>query len=189
MELKELVLTNRSYRRFHQEKTIDRALLLKLIDLARFTPSGRNVQPLKFKVVTDKEGCSKVFDHLAWAGYLENGAPAEGERPSAYIVICNDLGLSPESKWDQGIVSQTILLSAVENGLGGCIIASIRKKELASQLALPETIEPVMVLALGIPKEEVVLTDVKEDGDIRYYRDKNGVHYVPKRSLEEILIE
>ena len=187
MDLKRLLTANRSYRRFRQEKSISPETLRDLVDLARLAPSGRNLQPLKFVTVHEPDECEKVFSCLAWAGYLRDGAPKEGERPSAYIVICNDRDLAAESKWDQGIVAQTLMLGSVERGLGGCIVAAIRKRELSELLSLPERLEPVVVLALGHPCEKVVLTEAGADG-IRYYRDENGVHYVPKRPLDEILI-
>ena len=190
MELKEIVRKNRSYRRFHEDRRIGAETLRALVELARLTPSGRNMQPLKYKLVHELEECAKLFPLTAWAGYLSDWpGPAEGERPSAYIVMCNDTAIAAESRWDQGIASQTIMLGAVEAGYGGCIIGSFRKKEILQLLGLPPNLEPVLVLALGVPKETVVLTGVGPGGDIEYYRDGDGIHYVPKRLLEEILIE
>ena len=190
MDFKDIVKKNRSYRRFFQNREISTEELTGWIDLARLTPSGRNMQPLKYAVVNTPETCQELFPLTAWAGYLTDWpGPEEGDRPSAYIVMCNDNSLAEESKWDQGIASQTIMLGAVEAGYGGCIIGSFRKKELAELLGLPENLVPVLVLALGVPKEVVILTNVKDDGDIKYYRDEGGTHFVPKRSLEEILIK
>lgn len=187
MDLKQLLTANRSYRRFRQEKRIAPGTLRELVSLARLVPSGRNLQPLKFVTVHAPDECESVFPCLAWAGYLKDGAPKAGERPSAYIVICNDRRLTAESKRDQGIVAQTLMLGSAERGLGGCIIAAIRKEELAGVLSLPDNLEPVLVLALGYPCEKVVLTEAGPDG-IQYYRDAEGVHYVPKRPLDEILL-
>lgn len=189
MELKDIVRKSRSYRRFFQDRLIGDELLEGWVDMARLTPSGRNMQPLKYALVNTPERCAELFPLLAWAGYLSDWeGPEEGDRPSAYIVMCNDTSLATESKWDQGIASQTMMLGAVEAGYGGCIIGSFRKKELSEWLGLPENLTPVLVLALGIPKEVVILTDVK-GGEIKYYRDAGGTHYVPKRSLEDILIK
>lgn len=189
MELKEIVRKNRSYRRFFQNREITEDTLKELVDLARLTPSGRNMQPLKYKLVWEPEECGKLFPLLAWAGYLADwDGPEEGDRPSAYIVMCNDTALAEATQWDQGICAQTMMLGAVEAGLGGCIIGSFRKKEVSELFHLPENLAPVLVLALGVPKEVVILTDVRPDGDIKYYRDEGGTHFVPKRSLEEIIV-
>lgn len=189
MELAELVRKNRSYRRFFQDRPIKDEVLMNLVDMARLTPSGRNAQPLKYAVINTPERCEEIFPHLSWAGYLTDWeGPNEGDRPSAYIVVCNDSALASDSRWDQGISAQTILLGAVEAGFGGCIIASIRKNEIAKALGLPENLEPVLVLALGLPKEVVILTGV-QDGDIKYYRDAGGTHFVPKRTFDDILIK
>ena len=190
MEFKEIVKKNRSYRRFFESREIDEETLLGLIDLARQTASGRNMQPLKYAIVNTPETCKKLYPFVAWAGYLKDwDGPEEGDRPAAYIVMCNDISLAEESKWDQGISAQTIMLGAVDAGLGGCIIGSFRKKEISELLGLPQNLVPALVLALGVPKEVVILTDVKEDGDIKYYRDEGGTHFVPKRSLDDIIIK
>ncbi len=188
MDFAQLVKNNRSRRRFRESVRVERSLLEKLVSLARYTPSARNMQPLKFKIVDNPELCSKVFSTLSWAGYLGGWEPAEGERPSAYIVICNDSRLSDHSQWDQGITAQTLMLGAVSESLGGCIIATIRKAELSQHLSLAPYLEPVLVLALGYPIEEVEVVDV-HSGDVKYYRDSAGVHYVPKRKEEELLIQ
>jgi nitroreductase len=187
MILKELLRKNRSYRRFFQNQAIGMQTLRELVDQARLTPTGRNMQPLKYKLINDPAECDRLFPLLAWAGYLTDwDGPEEGEQPAAYIVMCNDTSLAAESKWDQGICAQTILLGSVEAGYGGCIIGSFAKKELIELLGLPENLTPVLVLALGVPKERVELTEVQA-GDIKYYRDEAGTHFVPKRPLDEII--
>ena len=190
MELKEIIKKNRSYRRFFQNRTIGEEILRKWVDLARLAPSGRNMQPLKYALVHTPGACEKLYPLVAWAGYLTDwDGPEEGDRPAAYIVMCNDTSLAEESKWDQGIAAQTIMLGAVEAGYGGCIIASFRRKELSKLLGLPEHLVPVLVLALGVPKEVVILTDLPAGGDIKYYRDEGGTHFVPKRPADDVIVK
>lgn len=189
MEIRELVLKNRSYRRFHQEETIGEDILKQLVDLARLSGSGANMQPLKFMLSTDPQKNESIFPNLAWAGYLKDwDGPEEGERPSAYIIILGDRSLRESFGCDHGIAAQSILLGAAEKGLGGCMIGSIKKNPLRETLSIPGQYEILLVLALGKPKEEVVIEEMKEDGDIKYWRDEQGIHHVPKRSLEEIII-
>ncbi|MCL2414253.1 MAG: nitroreductase family protein [Bacteroidales bacterium] len=187
MNLQHLVLKNRSYRRYDESFSIERNQVLSWIDLARNTPSARNFQPLKFFVSTEPKTNETIFNNISWAGYLENGRPVQGERPTAYIVICNDMDIAQQSEYDQGIVAQTILLTAVSEGLGGCMFTSVKKESMRTQLELPKNLEPQMVVAIGKPIENVVITDV-ENSDIRYYRDESGTHFVPKRSMAEIVI-
>lgn len=187
--VKELVYKNRSYRRFYESESIDRETLVELVDLARVSASGRNLQSLKYYISNEKSLNDKIFQTLAWAGYLKEWAgPAEGERPSGYIVILEDTTLGAAMAHDQGIASQSILLGAVEKGLGGCIIASVKKAELSKILELPEHLSIALVLAIGKPKEEVIMVEMAEDGDVKYWRDEEGRHYVPKRKLEDVLI-
>lgn len=187
--LKELVFKNRSYRRFDETIAISRDTLLELVDLARLTASAANRQPLKYVLSWEPQKNGLIFPHLAWAGYLKEWpGPAAGERPTAYIVMLVDTEISPAAAYDLGIAGQTILLGATEKGLGGCMIASIKKEELRESLGIAEQFEIVMVIALGKPAETVTIEAVKSGGDIRYWRDPQGGHHVPKRSLEEIII-
>jgi len=188
--LKGLILKSRSYRRFCQEKPVKAEALKELVDLARLSPSASNLQPLKYILSCDREKNAKIFPHLAWAGYLKDWkGPAEGERPAAYIIILGDTGISKAFGCDHGIAAQSILLGAVEKGLGGCIIGSINQDGLRQALEIDRRYEILLVIALGRPKELVKVEKVKEDGDIRYWRDEKGGHHVPKRPLEELILD
>jgi nitroreductase len=190
MELKELVKRNRSYRRFDGSYFIEKEVLRELVSLARWAASGRNAQPLKFYISNEASKNEAIFSTLEWAGYLKTWkGPVKEEQPTGYIVVLLDKSISDDCYCDQGIAMENILLGAVEKGLGGCIVGSIHKKKLVEILKLPAHLEILNVVALGKPVEQVVLTDVREDGDIRYFRDEAGVHYVPKRSLEELIVE
>ncbi len=187
--LRDLILRNRSHRRFHQEVSIDLATLRDLVDLARLSPSAANMQPLRYILSADPERNALIFPHLRWARYLEDwGGPVEGERPSAYIVILEDTRVAHPMHCDHGIAAQSILLGAAEKGLGGCIIGSINKPKLRQALKIPEHYEILLVLALGKPKDEVRIEPLKPDGDIKYWRDSKGVHHVPKRALDDIIL-
>jgi nitroreductase len=188
MNLKELILKTRSYRRFDESLRIDNSTMESLIDLARFAASGANKQPLKYIYFNSVKDCEKVFPYLAWAGYLtEWPGPDQSERPSGYIIILGDKSISEIFGVDHGIAAQTILLGATEAGLGGCIIASIKREELSNEFSIPDNFEILLVLALGKPVENVVIEDVK-NGEIKYWRDKDKTHHVPKRSLKELII-
>ena len=189
MNFKDLALNNRSYRRFDEQIVIDRTTLVELIGLARLAASGRNGQPLKYFLSHEKKLNEQIFPTLAWAAYLKDWpGPEKGERPSAYIIVLLDHQIADNFFCDDGIAMQNILLGAVEKGLGGCIIQSIHKPRLSAILQLPDHLEIIDVIALGKPVETVVITEVCENGDIRYYNDSNGIHYVPKRSLDELIV-
>ena len=188
MMVHDLILANRSYRRF-EASSIDTETLRELVDCARLSPSAANRQPLKYILVNDPKTRRRVFPHLAWAGYLrEWPGPGEGERPAAYIIILLDTEVTEKPGCDHGIAAQSILLGAVERGLGGCIIGSIRRDGLREDVRIPGRYEILLVIALGVPAETVVIETVGEDGCIEYWRDDAGVHHVPKRSLEDIII-
>jgi nitroreductase len=187
--IRDLVVATRSVRRFHQSAAVDLETLRQLVDLARLSASAANLQPLKYILSCDPERNALIFPLLAWAGYLKDWpGPVEGERPSAYIVILGDKDLRQSFDCDHGIAAQSILLGATERGLAGCIIASIQRRELREALAIPEHLEILLVLALGRAKEKVVIEPVGPEGDIKYWRDADGVHHVPKRALEEIVV-
>jgi len=189
MNFKELVYKNRSYRRFQEEFTIDRETLVELIDLARHSASGANMQPLKYFLSCDPDTNAKIFPNTRWAGYLDGwGGPIPGERPSAYVVILGDTRISDSFGVDHGIAAQSIMLGAAERDLGGCIIGSVGRARLQRELNIPEHYQILLVLALGKPNEQVVIEPLREEGDIKYWRDEEGVHHVPKRSLDELIV-
>lgn len=189
MSFRDLVVKNRSYRRFYQDSAVSIDVLRGLVDLARLTPSAGNKQPLKYIISSDSETNAKIFSTLAWAGYLKDWpGPSEGERPSAYIVMLGDTQVSSSYNFDNGIAAQTILLGATEQGLGGCMILSVQKEKLRELLNIPPAYEVLLVIALGKPKETVILEDLGPEGDVKYWRDKDRGHHVPKRLLKDVIL-
>lgn len=187
---KDLVLKTRSYRRFYEDFSVTEETLRDLVDLARNTASTVNSQALRFKLITSESDRETVFSNLAWAGLLKEwSGPEKGERPSSYIIIMCDLSVGCNKHFDDGIAAQTILLGATEKGLGGCMFGSINRSRLASELNIDlEKYSIDLVIALGKPKENVVIVDVPDNGNTAYYRDADGNHYVPKRSLDDLII-
>jgi len=186
--LEELIRRNRSYRRFEEGHPVELKTLRELVELARLSASGANLQPLKYILSCDPETNASIFHHTRWAGYLADWeGPAAGERPAAYIVILEDTEIKESIGCDHGIAAQSMLLGATERGLGGCIIGSIEEEGLRQALDIPLQFEILLILAFGKPVETVEIEEVGPDGDIRYYRDEEGVHHVPKRPLSELV--
>jgi nitroreductase len=189
MKLKDIVSKTRSYRRFDESYRIDYKALEELVELARLSASGANRQPLKYLIYSSPEDCARVFPSVVWAAYLKDwDGPEPGERPSGYIVILGDKTISEGFGVDHGIAAQSIMLGATEAGLGGCMIASIKREQLRSELKIPDRFEILLILALGKPVEKVIIDDIK-DGDVKYWRDGDKNHHVPKRPLNELLIK
>ena len=188
--IEDLIRRNRSYRRFHQDVSVSGKTLRDLVDLARLSASGANLQPLKYVLSSDPETNATIFPHTRWAGYLKDwDGPDEGERPAAYIVMLGDTEIRSSFGCDHGIAAQSIMLGATERGLGGCILGALDRSALRETLDIPERYDILLVLALGKPIETVVLEEIGPEGDIKYYRDQSGVHHVPKRSLEELILQ
>ncbi len=188
--LKELVLKNRSYRRFIESEKIDYSALRELVELARLTPSSVNFQPLRFKIINDETNNKNVFETLSWAGLLRNwDGPKDGERPAAYIIILTDLSVASNMKIDVGIAAQTIMLGAAEMGYGGCMLGSIKRDILADKLEIDtERYSIDLVLALGKPNETVKIVDIPENGETAYFRTDDDIHCVPKRSVDDLIL-
>ena len=188
MNLKELVLKTRSCRRFDEALRISKETLENLVDLARLSASGGNRQPLKYILANNQEECDKIFPYLAWAAYLKEwSGPDKGERPAAYIIMLGDKSITDNFGVDHGIAAQSILLGATNEGLGGCIIASIKREELCDDLKIPDRYEVLIIIALGKPVEHIIIDRIKDD-DVKYWRDDKGYHHVPKRDLDDLFI-
>ncbi|NMC40250.1 MAG: nitroreductase family protein [Bacteroidales bacterium] len=188
MEFSDLISRCRSYRRFDESVRVDYDFLRKLVGYARLSASGANRQPLKYLLYTSPDDCERIFPATAWAGYLPEWAgPEPGERPAAYIIVLGDTEITSNFGFDPGIAAQSIMLGAVEAWFGGCIIASIKKDLLRNQLGIPARYEILLILALGKPVEKVVVEDIK-DNNVKYWRDSEKIHHVPKRTLDELIL-
>ena len=188
--LHDLIARSRSCRRFDESFAIERGTLEELIELTRLSPSAANLQPLKYILSCDRQTNAAIFPHLAWAGYLKDWpGPAEGERPTAYIVVLGDTKISRSFGCDHGIAAQSMLLGAAETGLAGCMIGLVARDDLRETLSIPARYEILLVIALGKPHEQIVLEDVGPEGNIKYWRDDASVHHVPKRAMADLIID
>lgn len=189
-KFKELVKSNRSCRRFDNGFALDIQTLTDLVELARYTASGANNQPLKYIISSSREQNDRIFSCLTWAAYLKDWkGPEPAEHPTGYIVILGDTTISNNFWCDHGIAAQTMLLGARARGLAGCIFAAINIKKLKNLLGIGDHLEVLLVIALGKPVEQACIDDVDDGGDIRYFRDENQVHHVPKRKLEDLILK
>lgn len=188
--LDELVRRNRSYRRFHENERVPLETLRQLVDLARLTASRGNLQPLKYVLAADEKRAAQIFPHLRWAAYLPDwSGPADGERPPGYIIVVGDTEISRFFSCEHGIAAQTILLGAVERGLGGCVLTDVDWPGLRAALGIAPRYELLLVIALGRPREVVLIDSIRSDRDFRYWRDASGNHHVPKRPLDDIILD
>lgn len=190
--IRDIVIKNRSYRGFDGNVKIPHRTLVSFVDTARLVASGANVQPLKYQIADSQEKVGKLNALTKWAKMLKGvELPHKGMEPTSYIVIYVDSNINPNAdaaKTDVGIAAQTILLSAVEEGFGGCMLGNFNKADVTSAMGADESLVPALVIALGKPAETVKLVDVGADGKTAYYRDENDVHFVPKRQLDDILL-
>ena len=188
-EFKELLMADRSVRRFDGQKRITTSQLRELVGLTRYCASGRNLQPLKYRIVDDPKECDAIFPALKWAGYLNDwDGPSLEERPTGYLIQCLDTDLTQTLLCDDGLQLQAITLGAKTMGIGNCIIKSFNVAILKEQLDIPENMKPLYVVALGYPVEKVVIEEMDDTDDVKYWRDAAGVHHVPKRKTEELII-
>lgn len=189
MNVYDAVMKRRSIRKFEQKK-VKKDDLIKLIDCARVSAYGANSQPLKFKIIDDSEKCGELFPLIRWAAYLTDGAPKDTERPAAYIAVLGDSQIKSSSTFETeaGAAVTTMMLEAVEMGLGSCWLGAINREEIKKSLSLPDNLSVVYLLALGYPAQESKMVEMK-NGDVKYFLDENNVVNVPKRSLEEIIVK
>lgn len=190
--LKDLLKACRSYRGFDEARKVSKEELMEMVDCVRYVGASCNTQPLKYYLAWEADKVEEILAETKWAASLpELDLPYEGQHPTAFIIICQDLAITTNETLylkDVGIAGQIINMAACEMGLGGCMIGNFSPKKMSQVLELPETLVPKLVVAIGKPAEKIVLTEVAENGKIAYYRDEEGTHYVPKRSLKEILI-
>ena len=191
--IKDLIKKNRSVRGYDASREVTNEELHEMVDCARLSASIVNMQPLKYVTVNTSEGRSKIIGQISFAAKLsERHLPFSGTEPMAYIVICQDKTISKSETGyltDVGIAAQSITLAAAEMGLGACILGYFSPKEMTNALRLTENLRPLLVIALGKSIEDIKIVEIEEGESIDYYRDENGVHYVPKRKLNDVIVE
>ena len=189
MDFKVLAEAARTCRRFHEAQPLAMTDLEWLVDCARLAPSAKNAQELRFVLVGNGEACQKLFALTRWAGALKDwGGPHPGERPTAFVAILMPQSGKDLACFDVGIAAQTIQLAATSRGWGCCMIQSFDHQAAPALLNVPEDMKIALVLGLGAAKETRVVANMPENGATTYWRDAEGVHHVPKRSLEDLIL-
>ena len=181
-----LLAKNRSTRGYDASYIVRPDQLRRIIGVNCKLASARNRQVLRFRPVIADEA-HKVLPFIRMgAGLKELLLPFEGTEPNAFIVVCSTIEPRNSTYVDLGISAQSMLLQAVEMGLNGLCIMDFDADKLVDSLQLPY--KPLLVIAVGKSSEKVQLVDIKESDDHSYYR-KDGVHYVPKVVVEDLIIK
>ena len=185
--LESLLTKNRSYRGYDKNVVVGHSTLEKIVYVNTKIPSAKNQQVLRFKLVTRDNGAEKVLENIKLGGMLpELHLPYQGTEPEAFIIVCTS---APETKIidiDLGISMQSMLLKATEMGLNGIIICAFNKAKITEAFNLPY--EPLAIVAIGKGAEKIKLVSIDESESRAYYRDENGVHYVPKVKAEQLIL-
>ncbi len=191
--IKEIVSESRSYRSFDESVEVTLDFLTDLVDTARLCPSASNRQPLKYRLVYERDEVETLLPLTKYAGLLKDMRfPPEGHHPGAFIVICHDSTVGEYGQFtamDVGIAAQSMMLRACEAGFGGCMVGAFDPAKVSSALLIPKIYQPKLILALGKPDETVFICEVPKDGSTAYFRDKANLHFVPKRSVESVIIK
>lgn len=185
----ELIKKTRSYRRFDNTKNLDDSFMKEIVEAARLSQSAANAQPLRYVTINSSEKCAEIYPHLRWAGRLKDwDGPIESERPTGYVAVYADTSAPAVASpaVDSGIAMQNMCIYAMSKGIGSCMIGNCIKNEINEILSIGERYNLLWIVAFGYPVENVVLTE--STGDIAYYRDAEGNHYVPKRKAEDIIL-
>ena len=199
LPLDSLLLRNRSCRGYDSNYIVSKEELLKIVEVNTKIASARNQQVLRFRLVYGTEA-KEVTKAIKLGGALpELNLPLPGTEPNAYIIICTQ---EPKGKWvdiDLGISAQSMLLKAVDLGLNGICIAAFNKEkisalvnsgrqaECSTSAECGRQMEPLLILAIGKSIERFQLLPIGQEDEHNYFR-KNGVHFVPKVRIEDLLI-
>ncbi len=184
--LDELLLKNRSTRGYHKPYVVKREQLEKIVAVNTKIGSGCNRQVLRFRLVTKGDEASKVLENIKMGAALpELHLPFEGTEPEAFIIVCSTTAENKLVDIDLGMSLQTMMLKATEMGLSSLIIGAFNKEKLKEAFTLP--CDPVAVLCVGKGIEKFELVPIHENESHSYYR-KNGIHYIPKVMLDELII-
>lgn len=185
MNTTDAILARRSIRKFSPEP-VSRELLTQLVEITRLYPTGGNLQPLRFAIVTNPRLTDAIFPDLKWAMYLPGYTIGETERPTAYVVLLRDSRISKKCDYDVGAASALLMVAAADRGIGSCPIGNFTAAKVSALLGLEEDLHPELVIAMGYPAQES--RPVPMEDTIRYRQDEAGNFLVPKWNTEDILL-
>lgn len=188
MDLYDVIINRRTIRKFSQ-KPLTYEMLKKYVNAARLAPSAANKQPLKYKIINEKDMIKKILNLVKWAAYIQpEGNPKQEEEPTAFIAIAADKNIRESGfEADLGAAAENIILSAEIDNVGSCWMGAIDYDEISKILNFDSNLKLLCVIAMGYkaenPKE--VLMNNK---DVKYFKDENGCLNVPKRSIDDVLL-
>lgn len=166
-------------------QSVPEEVLQELLELVRYYPSPANSQPLRFVATTDAECSERIYDCLAWAGYLPGYQMNETERPKAYVLILGDRAQSRTVDFCAGAAATYLMTGAHAMGLASCCLSPANAAAMCKALDIfLDRWEILCVIALGYGAQSSyteTLTDTH-----KYRLDGNGNLIVPKRSSNEI---
>jgi len=193
--LDSLFIKNRSVRGYDPSRKVSLEELREIIAVNSKIASSKNWQVLRFKAVTSGPEADVVNANIKMGALFrkrhasdpENNPdlPLKGTEPQAFVVVFSKEPENSSVLIDLGISLQSMSLKAVELGLNCLMIRAINKAALKE--AFSTELEPVAVLAVGKSAEKIFMLPI-HDGENQEYFRKEGIHYVPKLQLEDILI-
>ena len=189
MPFRELVTKCRNYRRFDGTVPVSEGMVRELVELACYAPSVSNLQPLKYIAICDPSLVAALYPCLSLTDSpADCPGLAENDSPRAFIVMLGDFSVSSDFAFDSGIAAQTMLLGATASGLGGFISGFLEPEKVRKLLKIPESFSILMAIALGKPVGTVVIDQMGDDDSVCCFRDANGIHHVPKRVVDDVLL-
>ena len=184
MTVEEAICRRRSIREF-ENRTVDKAELLRLVELARLYACGGNRQPLRFGILTNPQKTEKLFQHLHWAMYLPEYMILPQNRPPAYIILLRDEKVCKNCGYEIGAASTSVFLAAEERGLKTCALGSFDAGFLRELMEIPSNLCPELVIAIGYGAQQSCIVPYVDT--MKYRQEENGTFCVPKLSLTEVL--
>jgi len=137
--------------RSYQSRPIEEEKLFRVLEAARFAPSGSNRQPWKFVMVQDQEIKRRLVRACANQRFVA----------TAPVVIAG-CGLMPDRMMscgvpgdpvDLAIAMEHLALAATAEGLASCWIGAFSQDEVREVLGIPATAKVIELMALGYPAD------------------------------------
>jgi nitroreductase len=148
MDVFEAIQERKSIRAY-RDKPIPRETIERLLEAGRLAPSAGNSEPWHFITVTHVEK-RKTLSKGLYAKFITQAPLA--------IVVCGDKKASAD--WyavDASLAVENMVLSAVGEGLGTCIVGSFTEADVKALLKIPERFEVIVIIAVGYPREKLDL--------------------------------
>lgn len=171
MDTYKAILSKLDFRQFDSKK-VPSDMKLRVLEAARASGTGRNMQEWRFILVQEKETLKKLAEDSTSGGWVAGANFA--------VIVLSDPTLGFHGI-DAGRAVQNMELAAWEQGVISGIYTGMKDEKMRRDFAIPNTLKAVVVVGFGYPGKRIVGKKNRMPLPELAFIDKYGNKFDPKK--------